>query len=243
MASRFMSMIMHWLQLVSAAIRHCEKAICQGPYVIIVATPPEGANVDILASLSPLAALIGVWIGGQLTLKTQRASWERAERQHWRDTRQVAYTEFLGAIRDYRSYIGRTTTTIGVRQHADGRRLMPEFEPSGSQHIQRLDAAFAQVQLVSPDQTTVDAARFAARVSRRTAVAKALNNSSSIPYDFDVQFWDAQLSFVNAVRAEFSLPAVSNAGHHDTQEIDRLMIRKFEDQSRQSSEHPADGGL
>jgi hypothetical protein len=66
--------------------------------------------------------------------------------------------------------------------------------------------------------------------------SEALNNSSAIPYDFDVQFGDAQLAFVNAVRAEFSLPGVSNAGHHDMQEIDRLMFRQFEDQSRQSDE-------
>ncbi|PRY33194.1 hypothetical protein [Pseudosporangium ferrugineum] len=184
--------------------------------------------MNVLATLSPLVALVGVWVGGRLALRTQRASWDRADQQHWRDTRQAAYTEFLGSLRDYRSYIGRTTTRIGVRKHADGRRLMPEFEPSGSEHMQRLDAAFAQLQLVSPDQATVEAARFAARVSRRTAVAKGLNDTAAIPYEFDVQFWDAQLAFVNAVRSEFGLPPVSNDGHHDTQEIDRVMLARFD---------------
>ena len=184
--------------------------------------------MNILAGLSPLIALLGVWIGGRLTLRTQRASWERADQQHWRDMRHAAYTEFLGAIRDYRSYIGRSSTKIGARKHTDGLRLMPEFEPSSSHHIQRLDAAFAQVQLVSPDQGTVDAARRAARISRRVAVAKALEESAVIPYEFDLQFWEAQLAFVNAVRLEFDLPTISNAGHHDTEEIDQLMFQRFE---------------
>jgi hypothetical protein len=39
------------------------------PHLTMAVTSSEGADVDVLASLSPLAALIGVWIGGQLTLK------------------------------------------------------------------------------------------------------------------------------------------------------------------------------
>jgi hypothetical protein len=99
---------------------------------------------------------------------------------------------------------------------------MPEFEPDGSPPLQRIDAAFAQVQLVSPDQATVEAARFAARVSRRLAVAKALQDSASVPYDSDNEFWDAQLAFVTG--------SCSNSSEIDF--VDRTRVKRTASRNR-----------
>ncbi|MFF5293050.1 hypothetical protein [Paractinoplanes globisporus] len=155
--------------------------------------------------MSSIVALVGVWIGGRLSFRTQEKGWKEAESQRWHDLRQATYGDFLAAARRYRTYVGRSETRFELTPYADGTRLSPRFDEQGTVHKQALDAALAQVQFVAQYQQTASAARTLVGMADRTAVAKTVYGSKMVPARIDDLFWDSEMEFVNAIRAELGL--------------------------------------
>jgi len=183
---------------------------------------------NYLAIVSSIVALVGVWIGGRLTFRTQEKGWKQTESQRWRDLRQATYGDFLAAVRRYRTYVGRNETRFELAPYADGIRLSPRLDEQGMVHKQALDAALAQVQFIAQQQQTASATRTLVSMARRTAVAKTIYGSKTVPTRIDDMFWHSELAFVNAIRAELGLsPLVQDSYDDPMKTLDRELFDAY----------------
>jgi hypothetical protein len=184
--------------------------------------------MNYFAILSSIVALIGVWIGGRLAFRTQEKGWKQAESQRWRDLRQATYGDFLGAVRRYRTYVGRSEKHFELAPYEDGIRLSPRLDEQGMVHKQALDAALAQVEFVAQDQQTASAARTLVSMARRTLVAKTIYGSKTVPDRVDDMFWHSELAFVNAIRAEVGLASLVQDAYDDPMKtLDRELFDAY----------------
>ena len=162
--------------------------------------------MNYAAALSPAIALLGVWIGGRLSFRTQEKAWKQAEVQKWREIRRSAYGDFITTARRYRTYIGKTNAANIRIRHFKGAYLDVDLDDEGVAHKRDLDAALAQVQLMADDQGTVYAARALVGMTRRFAAGKGVYRTQEIPPEYITEaYWNAELAFINATRTEFGM--------------------------------------
>jgi hypothetical protein len=166
--------------------------------------------VEIGLLLSPLVALLGVWLGGLLTARTQERAWRQEESRRWCDTRLATYGEFVATIRDFRTWVLRPDARIDALRHPDGLRVVPSFGSDDSPAYQRIESSLAQVKMVAADQRTVDAALHHMRIARRFAVARSIYGITDIPAKLWVRLFSTELEFVNSARAELGLSTVDS---------------------------------
>jgi hypothetical protein len=167
--------------------------------------------VEIVSWLTPVVALIGVWLGGALSGRAQDRSQRRADSQRWVDMRRVTYGGFLSAARALRAYITEPTTSIGVKSHPDGLRLIPTLEPAGVEKRQAVERAFAEIQLAAEREETIAAAALVYRMTYRLAAARALFGLP-LPGLITGPFYDAMRGFINAARDELHLRDIAVDG-------------------------------
>ncbi|NYD51813.1 hypothetical protein BJY14_007796 [Actinomadura luteofluorescens] len=160
-------------------------------------------------------ALIGVGLGSLLSSRAQARAWERDEMRRWRDVRRTAYGDFLAAVRQYRSYVTGPGSRVNVSLHPDGRRLVPGIGQEDSEYQEKMEAAFAAVQMVAQDQDPVDAAHLLTRMARRTAVASAIPGAEAVREDIEQRFFSAEHDFLIAARRSLDLRPTSIAFTRD----------------------------
>ncbi|MGH3391041.1 MAG: hypothetical protein ACRDOO_19405 [Actinomadura sp.] len=155
--------------------------------------------------LSGLMALAGVGFGGLLSARAQDRAFRREERRLWRDARRRTYGEFVAAVRQYRTYVTGPDARIEVWAHPGGGRLVPGIGSEGAACQERMEAAFTAVQMMAPDQETVDKAHLLTSIARRVAVAGAVHGAGQVPGDLDESLFAAERDFLNSVRHDLGL--------------------------------------
>lgn len=162
--------------------------------------------------ITAAVALLGVVLGGWLTLRNQDRSWQREHARQWRDIRLAAYNEFLSAYRQYVAFTLEPTAKIAAVPHprATG-EMMPFFDEAGRPYKERLESAFTAVRLVSELPDTVRTCIGVVTGARQIAAARATLSEADLPSEPFKALWSAEQEFLTAARRELGLPAMARA--------------------------------
>ncbi|WP_431911868.1 hypothetical protein [Micromonospora carbonacea] len=165
------------------------------------------------SAITAAVALLGVLLGGYLSLRNQDRLWARDHARQWRDIRLSAYREFLAAYRHYLAFALEPTANITAAPHPrHPGELMPFFDEAGRPYKERLEGGFATVRLVSELPETVPAAIAVVIAVRQIAAARATIAAVDISSAALEKLTAAELEFFGAIRRELGLaPLPENA--------------------------------
>jgi hypothetical protein len=167
--------------------------------------------VDTTSTITTaVATLLGVALGGWLTIWNQDRIWKREHARQWRDIRLSAYQDFLSAYREYLAFAQDPNSKITAVPHprrAD--ELMPFFDASGTPYKEKLEATRMNVSLVSQAQETRDALFMLMSRVRAIAAARASQTPGEIPEESYRNLFAAHNAFVGAARNELGLPLMA----------------------------------
>ncbi|MFJ3667279.1 hypothetical protein ACIPSE_12565 [Streptomyces sp. NPDC090106] len=156
-----------------------------------------------------LVALVGVALGGWLSLRNQDRMWKREHLRQWRDIRLSACNEFLAANRRYVAYaLDPEASVTAVPHPREPGRLMPFFNEAGRPYKEALEAGFTAMRLVAERPQTVRAGVSFVNCAREVAAARATLSEADIPSHAFERLWSAEQDFINAVRTELGLAAI-----------------------------------
>jgi hypothetical protein len=159
--------------------------------------------------ITGLVALVGVVLGGWLSLRNQDRMWQREHQRQWRDIRLSVCNEFLAANRRYVAYVLDPGASITAVPHPrEPGRLMPFFNETGRPYKEALEAGFTAMRLVTQRPETVRAGVLFVNCAREVAAARATLSEADIPSQAFERLWAAEQDFINAVRAELGLTAM-----------------------------------
>jgi hypothetical protein len=186
--------------------------------------------VDYAVSLSAVLALVGVWLGSLLSARSVDRAARREEAYRWRDMRRACYGAFIGSVRDLQAYVTGTDSQVTITlSPADG-KLVPSFDASGLLHRQRLDACYADVQLLARDDEVIRAATILYRLVYRLVIARGVYGRV-IPDEVSDPLWEAEREFINISRRDLTLSPLAGelfpaAAHLDG--LDERLRRDYE---------------
>ncbi|KPI07966.1 hypothetical protein OK074_3734 [Actinobacteria bacterium OK074] len=160
-------------------------------------------------AITGLVALIGVALGGWLSLRNQDRMWKRDHERHWRDIRLRTYNDFLTALRRYVAFVNEANVQVTAVAHprVPGEQL-PSFDSEGRPYKEDLEAALMAVRLVSSRLETVRACIAVVAAARQVAAARATVPAGEVPAELFETLWTAEHELLNAARAEVELPAL-----------------------------------
>jgi hypothetical protein len=162
--------------------------------------------VDTNLAITAAVTLIGVALGGWLTVWNQDRMWRRQDSSQWRDIRLSAYEEFLSAYRAYLAFVQDPNSKIAAIAHP--RRtgeFMPFFDADGRPYKENLEAARMKVSLVSQKQETTNAMMLLMQRVRAIAATRATQLPGEIPDASYQSLFAAHNTFVSAARREVGL--------------------------------------
>jgi hypothetical protein len=160
-------------------------------------------------SITGLVALIGVALGGWLSLRNQDRMWRRDHDRHWRDIRLRTYSDFMSSLRRYVAFVVEGDARIDAAPHptVPGEQ-MPLFDSEGRPYKEGLEAALMAVRLVSSRLETVRACIGTVAAARQVAAARATLPASGVPSNLFEVLWAAEHEFLNFARIEVDLAAL-----------------------------------
>ncbi|MCC3328228.1 hypothetical protein [Nocardia abscessus] len=163
--------------------------------------------MDVVGNaISALAVLIGVVLGGWLTIRNQLSQWDRENERHWRDIRLSTYNDFVTAYRQYVAFVMSERVKVTAVPHARvANEMTPLFDEHGLEHKVRLESAWVATRLVCTSQETSDACLKVVTIARQMAAARASLEATEVPPDLLNQLWTAQYGLVSAIRNELGL--------------------------------------
>jgi hypothetical protein len=166
--------------------------------------------MDISATIVTAAVtLLGVTLGGWLTVWNQDRLWRREHARQWRDIRLTAFQNFLTAYREYLAYVENPESKISAVPHPQrSGELMPSFDADGRSYKERLDATRMTVTLVSERLETRDTLFLLLRRVRALAGARGVQSPDELPNDLFRNLFAAHNAFVSAARKELGLPDI-----------------------------------
>src|SRR5262245_58169103 len=144
-------------------------------------------------------ALLGVLLGGYLSIRNQDRLWARDHARQWRDIRLATYKEFLAAYRQYVAFTLEPTANITAVPHprVPG-EFMPFFDEVGRPYKERLEAGFTGVRLVSELPETVSTVIGVITAARQVAAARATMSAANLPSQAFQKLWAAEQQFLIA---------------------------------------------
>jgi hypothetical protein len=157
-------------------------------------------------AITPIVTLLGVALGGRLTLRNQDRLWRRDHARQWRDIRLSSYSDFLSAYRQYIAFALDPGAHITATPHPrKPNEVMPFFDETGRPYRENLEAAMMAIRLVSERRETSDTAKDLVDHARRIAAARAAHSEHDIPHELFDQLWRAHHKFLVAARHELDL--------------------------------------
>jgi hypothetical protein len=159
-------------------------------------------------AITAVVTLVGVSLGGWLSVQNQNRMWRRDHSRQWRDIRLSAYQEFLAAYREYLAFVQDPAANISAVPHP--RRsddMMPFFDSNGRAYKEKLEATRMTVNLVSEFPETIDALLRLMQRVRNMAAARSTYAPSEIPEALWDTLFAAHDGFVAAARKELGLVA------------------------------------
>ncbi|WP_162688818.1 MULTISPECIES: hypothetical protein [unclassified Streptomyces] len=159
-------------------------------------------------AITGAVALLGVVVGGWLSIRNQDRLWHRDHARQWRDIRLAAYKDFVLAYRQYVAFTLEPTANITAVPHPRiPGELMPYFDQEGRPYKEGLEGASTAVRLVSESPDTLNAAADVVRSVRQIAAARATCSEATLPPEVFERLWTAQKAFLLATRKELGLVA------------------------------------
>ena len=123
-----------------------------------------------------------------------------------------AYTEFLGAVREYVAFTLNPDARItAVPRPRDPGDLMPSFDSEGAPYRERLESTKTAPRLVAGRPELVRESSALVRQARLLASARAGTTVDAMPSERFDALWQAERQFIDAARAELSLPSAFTA--------------------------------
>lgn len=163
------------------------------------------ASIAITAAVT----LLGVALGGWLTVWNQDRVWRREYARQWRDIRLSAYKDFLSAYREYLAFVQDPSSKITAIPHPRRQdELMPFFDADGRPYREKLESARMGVTLVSQEPGTRDAVFLLMRRVRAIAAARASKPPTEMADELFPNLFAAHNAFVSAARKELGLPDI-----------------------------------
>lgn len=168
----------------------------------------------VQACVTATATMLAVLLGGWITVRAQDRLWRRDQDRQWRDIRLKAYTEFLGAVREYVAFtLNPEARIIAVPRPRDPGDLMPFFDEQGGRYRERLESTKTALRLVTGRPEVVQESSALVRQARLLASARAGTAVDALPGERFDALWEAERKFIDVARAELSLPsAFTGAG-------------------------------
>ena len=157
--------------------------------------------------MGPLAALVGVWLGGVLTSRTQRHAWHREQDRREREAIRSACSAYVAAARRFASYVKDVNTEITAVPNPESGEPIHVVKDV-SFHLE-LETASAEVLLVVRTAGTVQHARTLRNALGSLALARAERPGAALPRERLADIRAAEIAFINAVRAELGTPALT----------------------------------
>lgn len=165
--------------------------------------------------VTALVTLLGVALGGVLSVRNADRSWRRNHTQQWRDIRLTAYGDFVSAIRQYFVFaVDPDTRVLSMTRGNLPSDPIPIFGEAGRLYNEKLDATMLSVRLVSEHLKTVTAANELVRRARLLAAARATYSIDELPGELFDCMLRAQYEFVQVARLELGLSEVPWMGDH-----------------------------
>jgi hypothetical protein len=160
-------------------------------------------------AVTAAVTLLGVLLGGWLSVRNQERLWNRDHARQWRDIRLAAYSDFLAAYREYFAFALEPAARIASLTRIDfPDEPLPYFDELGRPYKEKLDSALMVVRLVSEMGETTDALHELVAGVRGIAAARATSAADEIPQGkFDL-LWEAQKRFIIAARRELGLTTI-----------------------------------
>jgi hypothetical protein len=160
----------------------------------------------VTSTITAAVALLGVLLGGYLSVRNQDRLWARDHARQWRDIRLSTYRDFLAAYRHYVAFALEPTANITAAPHPRyPGELIPFFDAAGRPYKERLEGEYATLRLVSELQETVQAAIRVLIAVRQIAAARAIVAAAEIPPDAFENLAAAEREFLSAIRRELGL--------------------------------------
>ena len=123
-----------------------------------------------------------------------------------------AYTEFLGAVREYVAFTLNPDARItAVPRPTEPGDLMPFFDAEGGRYRERLESTKTSLRLVAGRPELVRESSTLVRQARLLAAARAGADVDALPAERFDALWQAERQFIDAARAELSLPSAFTA--------------------------------
>ncbi|MFI6236819.1 hypothetical protein ACIBD9_24945 [Micromonospora sp. NPDC050784] len=162
----------------------------------------------VQAGVTATTTLLAVLIGGWLTVRAQDRLWRRDQDRQWRDIRLNAYTDFIGAVREYVAFVLNPAARItAVPRPRDPSDLMPFFDDEGSRYRERLESTKTALRLVAGQVEVVSGSSELVRQARLLAATRAGSDAQALPADRFDALWEAERRFIEVARAELGLPS------------------------------------
>lgn len=160
-------------------------------------------------AITAAVTLLGVFLGGWLTIRNQERLWRRNHARQWRDIRLSAYNDFLAAYRQYFAFaLDPAAKITRVERHELPNEPLPYFDEHGRPYKERMDAALMVVRLVSGQPETLQALNTLVMAVRAVALARSTHAADGIPQELFNRMWIAQQVFLAAARGELGLPEI-----------------------------------
>jgi hypothetical protein len=157
-------------------------------------------------AVTAMVTLIGVALGGWVSVRSQDRLWRRDHARQWRDIRLSVYRDFLTAYREYVAFIQEPTAKITAAPHPRNKgEMMPFFDKNGLPYRERLEATRMAATLVSERSETRDAVLILMRRARNLAASRAKQAPSEMPSEMFEALFAAQDAFERAARCELGL--------------------------------------
>lgn len=162
----------------------------------------------IQACVTATTTMLAVLIGGWLTVRAQDRLWRRDQDRQWRDIRLNAYTDFIGAAREYVAFVLNPAARItAVPRPRDPGDLMPFFDDEGSRYRERPESTKTALRLVAGQPEVVSGSSELVRQARLLAAMRADSGVEALPANRFDALWEAERRFIEAARAELGLPS------------------------------------
>lgn len=159
-------------------------------------------------AITAVVTLLGVMLGGWLSVRNQDRLWHRDHARQWRDIRLSAYNEFLTAYRQYFAFTLEPGARITNIVRPEISEPQPYFDEHGRPYKEKMDAALMAARLVSEMPETLEALNGLAMRVRSIAAARATHAADEIPQERFQRMWEAQQAFLMAARQELGLSPV-----------------------------------
>lgn len=164
-----------------------------------------------VAVLSPLVALIGVWLGSWLTLRNARQSAQAERRHREREELRRAYSRYLTACRQFVDYLKQPANQVDVVRSPDGQLVVPMFSGDGAALRQAVEAASADLLMVTSSLDVAERARELRVAVLRFAIDRANSTDGIIPESSFRTFQPAEQAFLDAARSDLDMSAIDVA--------------------------------